>query len=123
MGFIMNYLGKEVDQYRMEELKVDERINRMKDRSDYLDLSDRYNWRAYFKQADQVMNKLTWKQYQKVMDQDDPLSAVLKVSKSKKLHDKIYDLELYAHRIKYFKSIINPNFGFENDMNKLVKKV
>jgi hypothetical protein len=103
----MNYLGKEVDQYRMEELKVDERIVRMKDRSDYLDLSDRYNWQAYFRQVNQVI---------------DPLSAVLKVSKSKKLHDKIYDLELYAHRIKYFKSIINPSFGFEGDTNKLVKK-
>lgn len=118
----MRYLGKEINEKDLIPADVSYKISSMKNRSDLHEILGHYNWKTFWKIFDaRITDKLTWKQFNKIhfiSSIDGKIKAIKKVSKSEKIHNALYDLELFAYKIELFQKNINKNFGFDGDTER-----
>ena len=122
----MDYLGKVISLDTLLQRQVDDKILVMKTRNDYHRLCEIYNWnRVGNRFHRELMDRLTNKQWHKVYGIKsrkyiDYLDKASKVTKNKKLLDKIHELREYIKRVEYFQSVINPEFGFNGNEKRFI---
>lgn len=84
-------------------------VRKIKERSDYLDLGERWNYRDFWKMIEAiVLDKLTWKQYKQLpvgLGPHDKIAAIRKVTKSIKLHQRLDEIELYLLKVQTFREL------------------
>jgi hypothetical protein len=104
-------------------------IEKMETRSDYLDYSDQFSLYVYRKIQSQIADKLTMKQYNRLiwLSNSDSETVyweqVKKVSKSDKIWALADRAERQFKRYELWNQLVNKSFGYKGDKNKLKKGV